>query len=332
MSKSLGNVVRPARHAGALRHGRVPLSTCCATWPSASDADFSEDGLVTRLNADLANGLGNLASRVLAMQQRYFAGRASSRSTPEPADLALCATRSRGAPRARRSTSPSSPSIAGSRRSGGRSTTPTSTSPRRRRSASRRTPGSGRAWAPSCTSCARSLRVTAQLVEPFLPETSRKLCDSARLSGGRPRPTSTCPGEAAFRPATGPSPRKPLFPRVEAPNRQGPGRNGAACGNPPLCFPLENDFQNRYGSDERLIDDSLSSAAELPNERSSTRASRRLHARQDRRAAVTARAPIAAPAATRAPAAGPRRAPAASSKSPSVGLRYAESGQRLPLW
>ena len=38
------------------------------------DAEFSEAALVTRLNAELANGLGNLASRVLAMQQRYFEG------------------------------------------------------------------------------------------------------------------------------------------------------------------------------------------------------------------------------------------------------------------
>jgi methionyl-tRNA synthetase len=38
------------------------------------DAKFSEEALVTRINADLANNLGNLVSRVLAMQQKYFAG------------------------------------------------------------------------------------------------------------------------------------------------------------------------------------------------------------------------------------------------------------------
>jgi methionyl-tRNA synthetase len=38
------------------------------------DADFREDSLTARYNADLANNLGNLVSRVLAMQQRYFAG------------------------------------------------------------------------------------------------------------------------------------------------------------------------------------------------------------------------------------------------------------------
>jgi methionyl-tRNA synthetase len=38
------------------------------------DADFNADALVTRVNADLANNLGNLVSRTLAMQQRYFEG------------------------------------------------------------------------------------------------------------------------------------------------------------------------------------------------------------------------------------------------------------------
>jgi methionyl-tRNA synthetase len=38
------------------------------------DATFSEDAFITRVNADLANNLGNLVSRTLAMQQRYFAG------------------------------------------------------------------------------------------------------------------------------------------------------------------------------------------------------------------------------------------------------------------
>jgi methionyl-tRNA synthetase len=38
------------------------------------DADFREDALTARYNADLANNLGNLVSRVLAMQNKYFSG------------------------------------------------------------------------------------------------------------------------------------------------------------------------------------------------------------------------------------------------------------------
>lgn len=39
------------------------------------DANFSEDALVGRLNADLANDLGNLFSRTLAMTGKYFGGK-----------------------------------------------------------------------------------------------------------------------------------------------------------------------------------------------------------------------------------------------------------------
>src|SRR5277367_4703844 len=38
------------------------------------DGNFSREALVTRYNADLANGLGNLASRTIAMIEKYFDG------------------------------------------------------------------------------------------------------------------------------------------------------------------------------------------------------------------------------------------------------------------
>ena len=73
MSKSLGNVIRPldmqARFGmDAFRYFLL------REMAFGQDATFSEDAFVTRINADLANNLGNLVSRVLAMQQRYFAG------------------------------------------------------------------------------------------------------------------------------------------------------------------------------------------------------------------------------------------------------------------
>jgi methionyl-tRNA synthetase len=47
------------------------------------DGSFSWESMTERYNADLANGLGNLASRVLAMMDQYFGG-----TVPEPADQA----------------------------------------------------------------------------------------------------------------------------------------------------------------------------------------------------------------------------------------------------
>ena len=87
MSKSLGNVVRPLEMKA--RYGMDAFRYyLLREMAFGQDADFGEEALVTRLNADLANGLGNLASRVLAMQQRYFEGAVQPR-LPEPADVAL---------------------------------------------------------------------------------------------------------------------------------------------------------------------------------------------------------------------------------------------------
>jgi methionyl-tRNA synthetase len=73
MSKSRGNVVRSETildvlGADALRYFLFREIAF------GQDGSFSFDALVQRFNSDLANGLGNLASRVLAMIQRYFDG------------------------------------------------------------------------------------------------------------------------------------------------------------------------------------------------------------------------------------------------------------------
>ncbi len=73
MSKSLGNVVDPA--AMAQEYGVDAFRYfLLREVPFGLDGDFSRDALVHRINSDLANDLGNLASRVLAMLDRYRAG------------------------------------------------------------------------------------------------------------------------------------------------------------------------------------------------------------------------------------------------------------------
>lgn len=73
MSKSRGNIVRPepirqAMGADALRYYLLREIVFGA------DGNFAYDALVTRYNADLANGLGNLASRTLSMIKQYRSG------------------------------------------------------------------------------------------------------------------------------------------------------------------------------------------------------------------------------------------------------------------
>jgi methionyl-tRNA synthetase len=74
MSKSRGNVVRPTpihnvMGTDALRYFLLREVVF------GQDGSFSYDALVSRYNADLANGLGNLASRTLTMVQQYRDGR-----------------------------------------------------------------------------------------------------------------------------------------------------------------------------------------------------------------------------------------------------------------
>src|SRR3990172_3505135 len=73
MSKSLGKVVRPLDLADA--YGRDAFRYfLLREMTFGLDASFSEEALVARLNADLANDLGNLYSRVLKLIERFYGG------------------------------------------------------------------------------------------------------------------------------------------------------------------------------------------------------------------------------------------------------------------
>ncbi|MDG2307927.1 MAG: methionine--tRNA ligase [Candidatus Binatia bacterium] len=90
MSKSLGNVAKPLELRD--KYGMDALRYfLLRDMAFGQDADFTEQALITRLNADLANGLGNLVSRTLAMSNKYFDGQIQPRLPEEPADAALAA-------------------------------------------------------------------------------------------------------------------------------------------------------------------------------------------------------------------------------------------------
>ena len=73
MSKSKGNVAYPEPIVKVLGNDALRYYLLREV-VFGQDGNFSRDALVTRYNADLANGLGNLASRVLAMIDRYCEG------------------------------------------------------------------------------------------------------------------------------------------------------------------------------------------------------------------------------------------------------------------
>jgi methionyl-tRNA synthetase len=94
MSKSRGNIVRTETildvlGADALRYFLLREVVF------GQDGSFSFDALVQRYNSDLANGLGNLASRTLTMINRYFKGEVpypSHTVARRPADDAIAGT------------------------------------------------------------------------------------------------------------------------------------------------------------------------------------------------------------------------------------------------
>jgi methionyl-tRNA synthetase len=74
MSKSRGNIVRAESVANVLGADALRYFLMREV-VFGQDGAFSFDALVQRYNADLANGLGNLASRTLSMIGRYFEGK-----------------------------------------------------------------------------------------------------------------------------------------------------------------------------------------------------------------------------------------------------------------
>ncbi|HXX04344.1 MAG TPA: methionine--tRNA ligase [Xanthobacteraceae bacterium] len=73
MSKSVGNVIDPFDLVKA--YGADPLRYFfLREVPFGQDGNYSHEAIVNRINADLANDLGNLAQRSLTMVARNFAG------------------------------------------------------------------------------------------------------------------------------------------------------------------------------------------------------------------------------------------------------------------
>src|SRR6516165_4401053 len=73
MSKSVGNVIDPFDLADAYGVDQLRFFLLREV-PFGQDGNYSHDAIVTRINADLSNDLGNLAQRSLTMITRQFEG------------------------------------------------------------------------------------------------------------------------------------------------------------------------------------------------------------------------------------------------------------------
>ncbi len=86
MSKSIGNVARYQDYVEAFGVDALRYFVM-REMPLGQDANFSDEGILTRYNADLANDLGNVVSRTTTMVHRYSSGTVPEARRPGSDDL-----------------------------------------------------------------------------------------------------------------------------------------------------------------------------------------------------------------------------------------------------
>ena len=166
---------RPGRAGGGTTGSIRCGISCCARCRSATTAISAARALVSRMNAELANDLGNLAQRSLSLIARNCGGRAAGRAARRPRTTPRMLAAAEALPALLRGCSTGRRSTRRWRRSGRWCGPATAISTARR-------PGRcarpiRRAWRRCCacwpTCCARSRRV----LQPFMPGSMAQMLD-----------------------------------------------------------------------------------------------------------------------------------------------------------
>ncbi|MGH7778855.1 MAG: methionine--tRNA ligase [Candidatus Binataceae bacterium] len=174
------------------------------------DGDFTEERLAERYNADLANDLGNLTSRVLAMAARYFAGELATAPGANAEDRELCdafaaiAARS-GAQIEDLAFNRALEAIWHALDAANKYIV--ATAPFILAKDNSKLPRVAEILANLC----EGLRVAADTLEPFMPVTSRKMLDLLAVDEA----TAHAPFGKGLKPGHRVHPATPLFPRIE---------------------------------------------------------------------------------------------------------------------
>ena len=212
MSKSAGNVARYQDYVqvfgvDALRYFVM------REMPLGQDANFSDEGILTRYNADLANDLGNLVSRTTTMIQRYRSGTvpAPSSESPEALDIALRGSIERTIDRVMSSFDQFEITVA-LQETWELVHAVNKYIVQREPWTLAKAPAQAGALDATLYHAADSLRVIAALVDPVMPQAAARI----RLMLGIPQEQWSTLAPGTLPPGTRLGPTAPLFPRIDS--------------------------------------------------------------------------------------------------------------------